>query len=439
VINNYLKLNKQNLIKIFIFFSFIVCWLSISTTFEDLIIQKNLTELSLSEIINFIRHFLIYLIFLPLLIFNINLIINYKQNNFEFNTILFFFIFLYFLSQFPGLIFTKNSLLNISLIFGSLNLIMIFNIGNYYLSNNEKKIFLYISLFFLILIFILFYPSLLKVLLKGKISFYGYFNLNDPIFFNKTSPRSTGISRSILFIILFSDYINISIDSKHKNKISLFIRTFFFYNIFLFQSRTTTFLMLVYLIFIFIFENHASIKDIIKKIFFYLIIPLILVYSSLLINQITLTKKDINLKTITEINIKQLPTRKVNKDNFSSGRVDDWYKLSQKIHLSPIIGYGSQADRFLINQSASNGILYAILSSGIIGLIFYIIFSFMAFLKSISNIINKKVDYKTKLISVGILLILGRSILESSYAVFSIDLIIFCTILNLINCKKTND
>ena len=124
------------------------------------------------------------------------------------------------------------------------------------------------------------------------------------------------------------------------------------------------------------------------------------------------------------------------ENNFSSGRVNDWYDLSKKIYLAPVIGHGAQADRFLINQSASNGILYAVTSSGIIGLIFFIIFSFMAFYKSISNIINNKLRYETKILSLGILIILGRSVLESSYAVFSLDLILFCTIINLIDLKK---
>ena len=46
---------------------------------------------------------------------------------------------------------------------------------------------------------------------------------------------------------------------------------------------------------------------------------------------------------------------------------------------SKIIGYGSQGDRFLIDQSASNGIIYAIASSGFVGLIFYIILSIFFF------------------------------------------------------------
>ena len=45
----------------------------------------------------------------------------------------------------------------------------------------------------------------------------------------------------------------------------------------------------------------------------------------------------------------------------------------------PIFGFGSQADRYLINQTASNGLLYAINSSGIVGFIFFLLFQLLYF------------------------------------------------------------
>lgn len=452
MIQNYFKLNKLNLIKLFIFLSFIICWQSISTKFEDLLIQKTLSEINFFEIINFIRHSLIYFIFPILLFLNISLFKNFNKKSFKLS-ILMFFLFLYFCFQIPGLIFTQNSILNISYVISSFNLIMLINIGNLYLSNNERKIFIYISLFFLILILLLVYPPLLKILFTGEISFYGFFTTSDPLFLDKASPRATGISRTILFILIFFDYLNLCINNRYKKSISTTIRIFCFYNIFLFQSRTVIVLMFVYIIFIFIYEDQNNLKNIIKKITFNLLIPLTLVYFTFLINyQVVHDKKILKLESFQDVfevfqetaetakilEVTDLPTRKVREDNFSSGRTNDWINLSKKIHLSPFIGHGAQADRFLINQSASNGLLYAITSSGIIGLIFYIIFSFMAFLKSILNIINKKLEYETRLISLGVLLILARSILESSYAVFSLDLILLLSILNLIDSKKSN-
>ena len=45
-----------------------------------------------------------------------------------------------------------------------------------------------------------------------------------------------------------------------------------------------------------------------------------------------------------------------------------------------IIGYGVMGDRFLINQTASNIIFYSYASSGLLGALFIIIASLLAFL-----------------------------------------------------------
>ena len=123
--------------------------------------------------------------------------------------------------------------------------------------------------------------------------------------------------------------------------------------------------------------------------------------------------------------------RLLNKDRMltSSGRVNDWNTLIKKFNLKEknlIFGYGSQADRFLINQTASNGILYALTSAGIIGLLFYLIFSFLAFLHILKFFFKNKNRNPISYFSIFILIIIGvRSIIESSYALFSIDFILF--------------
>ena len=63
----------------------------------------------------------------------------------------------------------------------------------------------------------------------------------------------------------------------------------------------------------------------------------------------------------------------------SSGRVEDWnliYKKFKSLNSTDkLFGYGAQGDRYTINQTASNGFLYALISSGIIGLVFYIFYN----------------------------------------------------------------
>jgi len=99
-----------------------------------------------------------------------------------------------------------------------------------------------------------------------------------------------------------------------------------------------------------------------------------------------------------------------------------------------IIGFGAQGDRFLINQTASNGILYALTSSGFVGLFFFLFFTLKIFFIALKNFFLAKFFENNKIfINFLIIIILMRSVLESSYAVFGIDLIILMTNLNYLS------
>ena len=64
---NILKI-KLDLKKVFIIFSFFVCWASISTSFDDLLSIQNLETFSFIKLVNFLRHLTMYLLF-PILVF----------------------------------------------------------------------------------------------------------------------------------------------------------------------------------------------------------------------------------------------------------------------------------------------------------------------------------------------------------------------------------
>tara|TARA_B100000989_G_C19399856_1_gene409473 strand:+ start:297 stop:815 length:519 start_codon:yes stop_codon:yes gene_type:complete len=127
--------------------------------------------------------------------------------------------------------------------------------------------------------------------------------------------------------------------------------------------------------------------------------------------------------------------------DFSSGRFNDWKLIISNFNIKNIFfGYGSQGDRYLISQSASNGIIYAIACSGLIGLLFYMLFTLIIFLKILKNIfIFKKNERKNFYASLIILVILMRSVLESSYAVFSIDLIILLSFFAILNRNEVKN
>ena len=62
--------------------------------------------------------------------------------------------------------------------------------------------------------------------------------------------------------------------------------------------------------------------------------------------------------------------RRMDEQSFTSNRFTDWSEII-KNNKSPIFGNGSMGDRFLIDQTASNGFLYIYASAGFFGILFY--------------------------------------------------------------------
>ena len=111
-------------------------------------------------------------------------------------------------------------------------------------------------------------------------------------------------------------------------------------------------------------------------------------------------------------------------------------------------GHGAQADRYNVKyssrvqeHSASNAFLYVLTSGGAISLIFaiiiYMIF-FINFLKFFISTKNKLLNESTIFISSLLMnsFILFRGITESSFAVFSLDYILFLITTFIIFSKK---
>ena len=450
---------KFNFIKLLIIFFYTICWFSISTTFNDFhIFTKN--TLTLSEIINFTRHILVYIcLFLSLILIFIKDIKNILKKN-----ITLVFLLIYFVVQIPGLFLTPNSTENISFIISSITIICTIILINEFFSPKEKSLLVFIPLTILACVFAISFPHLIEFL-DGRSSLYGYFNEDTDVFFQKSSPRSSGLSRTCLIIIVMI-YMIESFFSNKKRIIFNFFKIFFLTIIFLFQSRTIIFLTFFIHIFIFIHKYKFSIKDLIKFLSYYLLLPLLLAFFIIDYNKKNTYKTNLNKefsergrdiykaknnKEILEHGVAEIlkeggifiekgtTVRKFN--TFSSGRFDDWKLIISNFNIKNIyFGYGSQGDRYLINQTASNGIVYAIVSSGLIGLFFYLLFTIIIFLKIFKNIfVFEEKEKKNFYSSLIILVILMRSILESSYAVFSIDLIILLTFFTLINKNEVKN
>ena len=450
------SISSKRLIKLFLFFSFLICWLSVSTSFEDLLIfQKSqqydyddLFRWDLNNVINFLRHFLVYFCFFLLIL----LILLFRKDFFSKKNIIFHFYLGYLIAQIPGLLYSNNSIENISYVISSLTITLTVIFVIQFFSSKEKRIFTYLSFLVLLGVFSsVFIPHFIDFL-KGGDYFYGFF-LGTEILFDKPPPRSSGLARTSLILLLLTHIIE-SFIFKGNKTIYKIIKITFLTCIFLFQSRTILFLILFYYLFIFIFENKISIKNFIKFTVTYFIIPLILVnllstfntYQKLKYDKVLNKEGDKISPTLLNVWMqnydKKENIRSVKTGDLSSGRFEDWRAIFNKtINEKKILlfGYGSQADRYLINQTASNGMVYAFSSSGIIGIICFIFFSLLAFYQSFKVLLKSyKNDLDFYIYSLIIMMILLRSILETSYAVFSIDFIIIITILGKINDIKVD-
>ena len=306
--------------------------------------------------------------------------------------------------------------------------------------NQSKNIFLIISFTILFVVFTLsIYPKIIG--LYEGMSMYGGYDPSSSIFFDKHSPRSSGIARSALIILLLGNLLN----SKYLNLryFFIFFNVFFLTIILLLQSRIIIALTLISLILIFMGRYKFSIKNIVNYILLYVVIPI-----SLFLIAINHSEKTAALKKTNEYLVKEglnktdiysdkyrVPQIRIDKNiDITSGRLNDWILINENFDKNKIfIGYGAQADRYLINQSASNGIIYSLISSGIFGFIFFMIFSFIIFFQTLKKLIFFKKDNLNNdlIFHIIILILLARSLVETSYAVFGIDLIILITTLSL--------
>lgn len=437
------KIQYFSLIEIFLILSYLICWFSISTSFYDIINFVERKDTSFNDIINFFRQSLNLIIFPILVIFFFK---KYKSIKFK-NELLFVSALLYFLFQIPGLLFTSNSFSNVIYIISALNILFIFILTNIYFDKKKYVIFFYITVFMLFLITVLNYKTFIYFFYtESSSTMYTFFHSSET-FFGKQSPRSTGSSRTLILLMLISFLVfNKFFEKKNFLKVAIYILISTF--ILLFQSRTTIVLLLTFILVNYIYEKNFSTKDTLKYLITYILMPIIFLYSVLIFKHVIHNKnydKNYNKNIVKKADNQNLSEsffeiqdnfqRPIDPKTFSSGRLNDWKKILSKIDESIIYGYGAQGDRFLINQTASNGIIYSISSSGVSGTISFIIFSILSIsivLRKFFDTINSKISV-INYSSIIILLVLLRSFLESSYAVFGIDFIVIYTFLNYLN------
>ncbi len=466
------------------FFILFLFWLSINTGSKYVKIDNiylNLTEYTF----NFFRSILPYgiLIYFSYLT---------KKNNYKVDY--FFILFaLYGFFQILGLIYQSENLYEHYWIVCLFSVLLFYNLiinkkktelVNFILCSN---IFLILTIF-LIFIFITFKENLLSnYLLYNSEAFSIIYNTEQ-------FPRSSGLSRMALILFIFINSFYLSKISFFKNNIYLLIsNTFLVSIILLLQSRAVIlFFILIFLFILIVFKIEKKFKYFI----FIIVLPILIFISypnlkNFLIEKYgtkdthnNSPKKIIKLKNI-EINLRsniifvddKTPKSIVKKvASLSNNRVDAWQFLLQmffnnklnddlknrliKTGYDPqyfkkilkknlLTGYGPQADRQLMyNKSkideapailgpfgynASNGIIYSLICSGIIGLICFVAVNLIILFKNLKILIyyirSKNLNSNPILVTsiFSVLFLQFRSLFENSFSVYSVDLLILVT------------
>ena len=361
----------------------------------------------------------------------------------------FILFFLYNLVQIYSLILSNNDNYNIIYNILALNIILFFNIIFIKKKKEVQKV-----LYFFILLIVFIYLSFLaeylyNLIIKNQL-FYGHHSSKSSLMPVMNMPRSSGLGRMALLIFLFCiTFVDLN---KIKNK--LFLIFVVIPGIFLTQSRAIVGIY-VLIILVISFSKYFKLinlqfNDFKKNFIIFVIVPLI---TSVLITQLKPSNldyyKNLYFNKINIDNTKNFKFNKIETDikilrnhnpSFTSYRAEHWKDLIKKIAQSTqstLIGNGVQADRFLIKQTASNATLYFYASSGVIGLLIYVMI-IINIIKTLVKKINylRKSSYKDNNFTFAVLVIFAlliRGIVESSYAVFSIDYIFFIIAIYFIN------
>lgn len=346
-----------------------------------------------------------------------------------------------------------NSYLN--LFWGLAMLIPYFYIFAFDDKFDQLKFFLIFSLLLIFFVFLFFIIQILyEVYLQSSvIHLYGISN-PDLYYFREfiDPPRSSGLSRMaiILYIALSTFLILNNNDNNLFNIITLIISVLIGAIGLAFQSRTMNFIFIFFIALL----TFICIK---KKILFknkYLVLliflPLILSASY---NYYSFYKtndpKYFNIYKSDSLKFSQITTVIENtlirpkQENFSSNRFENWKKVLNISKKNIIKGYGFQADRKFIQQSVHNVYLYSLICGGMLSMLIIIIISIRSawtsfFILFSYTYSNKNIETISLTSAFLMILLLQRSLLETSYGVYSIDYLFFliCFFINEINYKK---
>ena len=372
------------------------------------------------------------------------------------------FLFLYLLLQFFGLLFSdENPFYNVfylALYFSSL--IIFFQVSNLKIENIKMLKFLLI--FVLMVLFLIFFSNNFYLYLTTNFSFYVEYpiifradlnpSLYDPSISNnlenntiyqpmlgESPPRSSGISRIALILSIF--FLVFLYVAKRYNIFLYLLLIYLNSSIFLTYSKINIFCLIFFSLLI-IFFSFSNIKN---KLFNILILLLLPICLTIYLTHAK-TNKFFPFKNLkqNEIERKNFQEREIlpRKDHFFTltGRDIIWRDIINKTKNKWYLGNGPQADRYIVKQSASSSFFYAYSSGGLLSSLIFLFIYGNFVIKIIKILIKKKIKLvrNDPLLYSSILILMYvfmRSLFESSFAVFGLDLIIFLTSLTIFDRK----
>lgn len=420
----------ERLKKKFIFILFLIFFFSINS--EPWKINIFSEKINLIDYFNYFRGLLPIIVGLITFYYQI-----FKKKLYKNFDIIFILFFLYSLFQFIGLLlnFPVNQYDNF--IYRIYFLLLLFFSTFLFLTIEKKDLEKMLMLIIILILAInLYFTTIASYeFLSNKLPFYYQKVFQaDNIIFNSPSIRSTGLARICLILFLFAlIYLE-----RVKNKYFVCLIIINLLIIFLLQSRLNIYSLFFFLVFYLFFFKNFSNKERLKYFFVLSIIPL-LVYHSIKFDRplSTETKIGTNIikSNIQNNNIIFNPNKHQSLYNFSTGRNEIWKDLliKEKDLKQFIFGFGTQADRVITSPaffSASNSYVYIYICSGILGLLIFAIYIFYIMTKIFKLLyinkifsINGNIFLKFSVLIFIYLLI--RSIVESSFAIYSIDYFLF--------------
>jgi hypothetical protein len=300
---------------------------------------------------------------------------------------------------------------------------------------------LYCSIFFIGSISFYFSFFIVRDFIANDDVFYLYYNktlISEGRNLLQTNPRITGVSRMLGLLLLFMFSLYICKKKKVFIYNFVFLSTIFITSLLIYGMQSKgSYISILLLLFYYIFFFKDKIK---KKILIFFIMIVLPIISFETIIKIKIEKHKINnIKSRFLSNNSLVVDGKIIED-YTTGRFEIWKRALKEIKDKKIIlGYGPQADRLLLksinfdqknprhfyDSNASNGLIYAYLCAGIIGLLFILITYTLIFHEVYKSIFIKKAFISKNIYVIFSILALSflsvRTVYENGFTHFGID------------------